>query len=339
MSRAPELSRRRLFGLAAAGLLPVAACSRTGATPDVAAGAPSAAASESAAAAPVSFPWAGKGPVPGTPGRALLGAYLDLKGQTLTQALTLRKQQLGRDPRILHYFYAWKDDLPSEYPGFPADTYPMVSWRGGDYVAINNGSFDAHLKANARALAKYGKPILLRWAWEMNGDWYTWGGPRQNRDIAGFIAAWRRVHRVFRAEGAGQVSFVWGPNWNSRPAEPWNDLNNYYPGDDVVDWVGVSGYPHDKEPAETLFGPMYRTYTARKPMMLAEVAAIDHGGRTKADWTTRLDRWVREHPAIAAMLWFDTDTHPWSTENFRIDSSPEMLQAYQVLAKDPRFAA
>jgi hypothetical protein len=322
----------------AAGLLP-AACSRPGATP----GAPAtdldtASAESSAPPAPPRFRWAGHGPVPGTPGKAMLGAYLGLSNTTLTGSLALRRRQLGRDERIVHWYYGWTDPLPESFPELPRGAVPMISWRGPTYGTVTSGSADDRIRSAARGFARYGRPVLLRFAWEMNGDWYEWCAPRNHNDIDGFKAVWRRVHSVFREEGADNVSWVWAPNWNSRPDEPWNDLTNYYPGDRYVDWVGVSGYPWHRETPETLFGTIYAEYAKRKPLMLAEVAGIDRGGSTKADWIDLLRAWVDEHPALAALVWFDTDTHPWTTENFRVDSSPEALAAYRELARDPRFA-
>ena len=36
--------------------------------------------------------------------------------------------------------------------------------------------------------------------------------------------------------------WVWCPNANSVPEEPFNVAEAYYPGDDYVDWVAVDGY-------------------------------------------------------------------------------------------------
>jgi Glycosyl hydrolase family 26 len=340
-----RLRRRQLLGLVAAGLLP-AACgwnAETGRQPvghtTTRSGAPGPVPSASGAAPlQLTYPWVGKGPVPATPGRTMLGAYLGLSGRSLSAALKLRRQQLRRDQRIVHSFYAWRDDLPRAFPELPPGAIPMVSWRGTRYTDVNDGSSDRLIERAAKGFKTYGRPVLLRWAWEMNGDWYAWGGPKNGNDLKGFASAWKRLWHIFRDTGASQVSFVWAPNWNSRPGTPANDLVNYYPGDRYVDWVGVSGYPLNEQSPETLYGPLYRQFSPRKPIMLAETAGIDHGGSSKADWTVALRSWVEQHPAVCAMVWFDTDTHPFSAENFRIDSSPDVLNAYRALASAARFA-
>lgn len=271
-------------------------------------------------------------------GRAMLGAYLDLAKRTLASSLALRRKQLKRDERIVHFFLGWQDDFPTEDPGLPSGAILMITWRGTHYDRITDGSCDDLIATAGRRLARYGKPVLLRWGWEMNGDWYDWGGADNDRDTAGYITAWRRVHRIVGEQGAQNVSWVWSPNWNSQPDQAWNDLRHYYPGDRYVDWVGVSGYNLGEETPQQLFGDLYAIYAAHKPIMIAEVGAVDRGGRSKADWINALTVWVRAHPEVGAVVWFDTDTHPGAPENWRIDTDPATLAAYRAMANDPAFS-
>ena len=291
-----------------------------------------------APAAPTPIVTSGGGPVAFHPGKVLLGAYLGLDGLSLRESLALRRQQLGRDERIVHVFYGWADTLPRTIDGLPAQAIPMISWRGTGYADILNGSSDAHIAANARRLAAFGRPVLLRFAWEMNGDWYPWGGARNGNDTAGYIRSWRRVHDIFATAGAKNVSWVWSPNWNNSPGAAWNRFQAYYPGDTYVDWVGVSGYNLHRETADTLFKNIYAAYSARKPIMIAEVGAVDRGGSTKADWIDRFAAWAEERPAVGAVVWFDTDTHPGTEERWRIDTGPGPLAAYRTMARSPWFS-
>lgn len=323
----------------AGGALP--ACSgrsRSGPPPTAASADPSAAPTAAENPRPTARGPAPGGPVPVKAGQALFGTYLDLTGQSPAQSLQLRRRQLGRDYRIVQVFYAWQDSLPDAFPDVPDGAIPLLSWRGTRYADVTSGGSDAKLAADGRALARFGRPILLRWAWEMNGDWYEWAGVRNDRDTAAFIAAWRRVHRIFTEQGATNVAWVWSPNHNSRPTDAWNERARYYPGDAYVDWVGVSGYNFRRESPEDMFGPIYREFAARKPVMLAEVGAVDRGGRTKSDWITALADWVVAHPRVGAVVWFDTDTHPGSTEKWRIDTDPASLEAYRRMATSTAFS-
>lgn len=340
--RTSALSRRHLLALAAGAALPACAGEQAPTQdrpPTAPPTAPPVTPAESAApdgrasAAPAAVTGGG-GPVPFTPGRVRLGAYVDLRGKSLRESRALRRRQLGRDQAIVHRFLRWRDDLPRTAAD---DGTLLISWRGAAYDSITDGSADWLVAAAARRLARRGDPVLLRWGWDMNRDFYAWGGADNGRDTGGYVAAWRRLHRIFAAEGADNVSWVWSPHWRSRPDAGWNEPARYYPGDDYVDWVGVSGYNVGGESPALLFDDIYTQYAHRKPIIIAEVAAVDRGGRTKADWIGEFADWVTTRPAVGAVVWFDTDTHPDSDEQWRIDSDEQALAAYRAMADDPAF--
>jgi beta-mannanase len=267
----------------------------------------------------------------------MLGSYHDLAGKSGQQSLALRRDQLGRDPRIVHLYFEWEDDLPQAELDLPTQSILLLSWRGTSYARINDGSQDALITASAKRIAAYGKPMFLRFAWEMNGDWFAWSGAQNNRDTQGYIAAWRHVHDIFALAGAGNVTWVWVPNWNSKPVESWNAAARYYPGDSYVDWVGVDGFSSSGESADTLFTPTFDAYAKRKPFMIAETGVLESPG-PKAAWINDLATWVKARPAVAALVWFDTDTDADGVRNWRVDSTPAALNAYRQLVADPYFS-
>jgi len=354
----PRLARRGLLTMAALAALP-AACSRESAAADsvpppaalqspapslspapVQSLGPAATVSASPSASPSSAaakPRAshGGGPVPFEAGKVRLGAYLSIGGKSLSQSLALRRQQLGRDYGIVHIFCAWNEHF--ERPSI-GDSTLMISWTGVKYAQINNGSQDGVIRAAARNLAAQGKPTLLRWGWEMNGDWFEWDGTHNGQDTAGFVKAWKRMHGIFADAGADNVAWVWSPNWNSGPNVAWNKMQRYYPGDGYVDWVGVSAYNFDGESPRRLLTPIVSAYGGRKPIIVSETASIDHGGNSKASWTNDLSAHVRATPQIGALCWFDTNIQSDSSEDFRIDSSNASLAAFRSMARTSRFA-
>ncbi|MET0416895.1 MAG: hypothetical protein ABW022_12830, partial [Actinoplanes sp.] len=116
------------------------------------------------------------GAVPFQPGKAMLGSYLSLGGKSLSQSLSLRRSQLGRNQRIVHRFYPWDGYVPTSEPDVSKNSVLMVSWHGSKYAPINNGSADRNIASVAKKLKGMKRPILLRWGWEMNGDWFEWDG-------------------------------------------------------------------------------------------------------------------------------------------------------------------
>jgi hypothetical protein len=344
--RDESVSRRGLLGLAALGVASAAgafgmwkAASRE--APVTVSGAPT---GPPASAAPTPAPFADKGPwklggsVPYVAGKALLGSYLSLGGMSYPEAVKLRRKQLGREQRITHVFYAWPDRLPTRIEGMPTKSVPMVSWRGPRYSEILSGDSDDLIAAAARRIRDLDRPVLMRWGWEMNGRWYEWSGFQNGRDPEGYVKCYKHIRNIFDDEGAARVSWVWSPNWNSAPPDEWNRMDAYYPGDKYVDWVGVSGYNLNQESPATLFDPVYRKYSSRKPIMITEVGAKDHGGTSKEDWIKDFSAYVEQRPAIGAVVWFDTDTHDAYTEHWRFDTRPESAAAFTAMAKSPRFA-
>jgi hypothetical protein len=188
--------------------------------------------------------------------------------------------------------------------------------------------------------------VFLRWAAEMNGNWYAWSGSRNGNDPAGFVRAWRHIHDIFRSVGATNVLWVWAPNADSHPGgtarSSGNNWRHYYPGDRYVDWVGIDGYNwgdgggNEWESFGRIFSPVYQTYAERKPIMIAETASVNGPGGSKAEWLRAAARWIRGHRDIRALIYFDTNDSS-SGIDWRIDSTPAALSAFRSLAGERWF--
>ncbi len=162
-------------------------------------------------------------------------------------ALNQYESDLGKHAAIVNF---WRDfgSANSTIPAFylqnldahgsvPMVTWLPTNWNGGDQssyslAAIAGGAQDSYLRGWAQQLHAYGKPILIRFAHEMNGTWY----PQWSGDPAAYIAAWRHIHDLFVQNGATNVQWVWAPNiWYQVSLA--TDGRAYYPGDGYVDWV------------------------------------------------------------------------------------------------------
>jgi beta-mannanase len=209
-----------------------------------------------------------------------------------------------------------------------------VAGAGADQPAFANasiaaGDHDAYLREWGTALASWGGPVLLRYAHEMNGDWYPWAEGANGNAPGSYAAAWRHVHDVVAAQGATNVRWVWTPNV---PYHGSTDLAGLYPGDAYVDVVGLDGYNWGTgfagrswtAPAD-LFSPglaRLRGIAPGKPVVIAETASSEVGG-SKAAWNRDLVAYLQAQSDVTAVVWFDMDKEA----DWRIASSASSADA------------
>jgi hypothetical protein len=118
--------------------------------------------------------------------------------------------------------------------------------------AILRGDFDSDLKAWGQAAKAFGTPVLVEWGTEVNGQWFSWSGRWNGGPTLGpqrFRDTYRHIVQTIKSVGADNLTWVWHVDAYDDPEAEWNRLENYYPGHDVVDWIGVSVYGA-QEPAE-----------------------------------------------------------------------------------------
>ncbi len=278
---------------------------------------------------------------PRATGQVAVGAYVP--NATRQPARFARYARItGHRPAILLYYRSWRvkhafDALTLRRIA-QERAVPMLTWEPArtSLRDIAAGRHDRYVRRQARDARRFRRPILVRFAHEMNGDWYSWGAHANTPRT--FIAAWRRVVQLFRREGARNARFVWSPNADD---EALGRMVRRYPGDRWVDWVGLSGFswggPWDWEGARDIFGPSYRVLTrmTRKPLMIAETAAHEVGG-DKADWI----RWLftqdlRRMPRVRAVVWFNGREN-WA--RWDVHSTGRSLRAFRKHVASPRYS-
>ena len=254
---------------------------------------------------------------------------------------------LGRAPTTVMWYAAWSDvrDFPSAQAAAVDATgaMPVVTWEPWDPARgtrqptyalkrIASGAQDTYVKRWATQAKAYGRPVVLRWAHEMNGSWYPWAAGVNGGTAADYVAAWRHLRDVFKAAGATNVLWEWSPNV---PYAGSTALGSLYPGDAYVDRVALDGYNWSTLQAGSswqsfgqVFGPGVSALQAlapTKPIYVAETASPEVGG-DKAAWITDMFAWLAQHPEVRGFTWFD---HQKETD-WRLDSSPAALDAFRA---------
>jgi hypothetical protein len=219
----------------------------------------------------------------------------------------------------------------------PLVTWEPWAWGGGlnqtayslDRIAA--GDFDARIIQWGQALTAWGYPVQLRFAHEMNGDWYPWAEGVNGNEAGDYVQAWRHVHDVMASTGASNVSWVWSPNvpyWGS------TDLSGLFPGAEYVDIVGLDGYNWGTSASwsgwispQDLFAPgiaQLRTLAPGVPILIAETASSEAGG-SKAAWNTDLVSYLAAQPDVMGFVWF----HMQKEADWRINSSDASAAAFK----------
>src|SRR5207249_4641837 len=189
---------------------------------------------------------------------------------------------------------------------------------------ITKGLYDSSFATWAQQAKAYGYPFFLRWDWEMNGSWFSWGTTSSNQNTpADYVAAWRHIHDIFQQAGATNVTWVWCANTEYSGTVP---IDQLYPGDSYVDWTSIDGYSQSSSTwwlsFFNLFSPTYNhmlQVAASKPIMIAETSSREVGG-SKANWisdalSTQLPQSFPQIKALVWMNWFNSSINPWEIES------------------------
>jgi hypothetical protein len=199
------------------------------------------------------------------------------------------------------------------------DCMLMVTWEpwiaatkeGIDYDAVLAGKEDGYIRDFALRMKSIGKAVFLRFAHEMNGDWYPWSGARIGG--AKYRRLFRHVRRIFDEAGAGNVRWVFSINAENVPQG--NDFALCYPGDRYVDYIGLDGYNWGATQAwsrwrsfKDIFSGIYRDVVRRykKPVILSEFSSTSVGG-DKALWIGEALEEIKYMPAVKGFILFNVD--------------------------------
>lgn len=212
---------------------------------------------------------------------------------------------------------------------------------------VLDGKYDDFLHAYAADVARFGHPVLFRPFNEMNGDWCNYSAYWTTRDCSTYVELYRYIYSIFEEEGANKNTlWVWNPNEKSFPAFAWNNADNYYPGDEYVDIVGLTGYnTGDYYDGETwrsfneIYDPIYAQMAPQyeQPLMITEFACSSYGG-DKAAWVEDMFEQLEHYPRIKAAVWWDgadKDTDGNIARAYYIDNDKGALKIFKKhLAQD-----
>ena len=277
------------------------------------------------------------------------------------QALLDWEKLSGRTASIFHAYHKGDEPFPtkSEIAMTRDAKHPRVlllNWKiayGSTWAKVAAGDQDKRIDAfAARVKATYAEKFFLVLNHEPENDVIARAG--SGMTAKDFAAMYRHTILRLRAKGVTNVinvlAYMGNEKWMSQSW--WNDL---YPGDDVVDWMGLDSYVsaekgtyHYGAFADLLdrkgnTGPAFYDWAVGKhpgkPMMIAEWGAyhrVGHAVDKAAQFNSVLPE-LAKRPQIKAIVYFDTAHDDQGDRDISINSMASSLAAFRKLAANPIF--
>jgi beta-mannanase len=283
----------------------------------------------------------------------LFGASTDESSFTSFAKLDELESHAGKQVSmyVLYKSFYWDPDFPTAQANavVAKGMMPFMTWEpfnpsnGTDQpeyalARIAGGNFDPMINRWAQQIKAWNHPMYLRFAAEMNGDWFPWSIGINGNSSGDYINAWRHVHDIFAANGVSNVKWVWNPNVNGAQRVA---LASVYPGDGYVDMVGIDGYNWGTSASwaswqspTSVFGSTLNEVRAitRRPVMIGETSSAEAGG-SKAQWIDEFFSFLKANQDIRAFVWFNYNKET----DWRIESSSGAQAAFARGISDPRY--
>ncbi len=268
---------------------------------------------------------------------AFLGTWVKPRGgETTRDSIRRVEQQIGRRFAIDHQYYQWNTSIPTAHETWTVGQgrIPFINWKmPSPWRSVGEGSHDQWIASRADAFKTFGSPVYLSMHHEPEND----GSFGSKGD---FVRAFRHVVDIFRARGVTNVAFVWTMMAWSFDVRSGENIPDWYPGDDYVDFIGADGYnwaPLRPGARWTRFNDVFSDangFAAQhdKPWMVVEYGAQEDPGdpSRKGAWLKDMLDTVKTWPLLKALIYFDsTKEYPWDT-----DSSSRTMAAYASISAD-----
>lgn len=266
----------------------------------------------------------------------IFGAHVAPTLETITQLET----NIGRKIAVSRNYYGFdsvtfptSDDLADAAAG--RLSLDSIDTDSAGWTAIASGKKDATIHALAGQLKSFGKPIFIDFGHEPE---------LVGTNSADYVAAYRRIVTLMRQDGATNVIFCvifLQGSWLNGKA----DL--YYPGDDVIDWIGSDGYNWFPGIPNAPWTDFQKVFTGLndwgtkhgKPLLVGEFGCQENPNpqnptETKPQWIKDAATTLQvQFPSIRMVCYFN------STRRFGwyVETSPASQSAFSAMGAETYF--
>jgi len=282
--------------------------------------------------------------------KCYIGAYIE-QDPVVAGDIALFERLVGKEHSSYMRYLGYGESFPTDWVAkvHSHGALPQIAWEPNN--GLDEVQDDVYLHRWAQAAAEAQKPILLRFASEMNGTWMPYSG-----DPDEYVRKWRLVYHIIKSQ-APNVIMVWCPF-----ATPRRTIPLYYPGDEYVDWVGINIYavlyhdgdisqPSPRDPIDDL-RYIYNMYGARKPIAICEYGATHFCTASRqlsssfaADSIKRMYQAIpKQFPNVVFINWFSVDAasdglayndYAVTTDEVVLDSYRQAIDAQYFLTQLP----
>ncbi|MEM7105782.1 MAG: glycosyl hydrolase [Bacteroidota bacterium] len=179
---------------------------------------------------------------------------------------------------------------------------------------VATGELDDNIKRLGEFCKNLKNPVFLRIGYEFDG--HSWN--HYNREA--YLTPYKRIKDQFDRMGVENVAYVWqSTGWVSDPYQ----LEEWYPGDDYVDWCGFSFFSRWREVEMIEFARK-----KGKPVFIAEASATISGHTVKFDGKTK--ETILSKPEQAEEAW-----EKWFVPFFEmIENNTDVIKAIHYINTD-----
>jgi hypothetical protein len=271
---------------------------------------------------------AGKpGPLPTAPA-SYLGVY-EAGALHAYQPIADFTKAANRQPNLVGYYSGWGEPFETSFAETASShgATTIMQWDPtlASVSKIAAGGYDKYLRSFADSVRDFGHPVVIGFGHEMNANWYSWG--YRHLPPPTFVAAWRHIVTVFRAQHASNVTWLWTLQADETGTGP---IKSWWPGAKYVTWVGIDGYYF--YPSETFFSIFGKTIAevrsfTGQPMLLSEVGVGPKAGQ--AAKIPQLFAGMRQYGTLG-LVWFDIAQHQGAYhQDWHIEDNPAAEAAFR----------
>ena len=179
----------------------------------------------------------------------------------------------------------YADDLLKKYPDIKVVQIGLYMKDMLDEVI--NGSFDNNIDKLGTWIKNSNKDVYLRIGYECDNTENDYNPEK-------YINAYRYIANRLKNNAVTNVHFVWHIiAWNSNNKNTYNPMI-YYPGNDYVDWIGISFFDATAVKERKIIGDI--ALNKKKPIMIAESSPFNqYSVEKKLAWMKIFFKYVKDY--------------------------------------------